>query len=470
MADALLEALIRIVRLLSPLAEATAAAVLPLDPSRFALAGHALSMALLLLVPYLAAFWGLLALALLGDLAGRLLRDPRPSRLAAEALASAPLRLGTGLLLGLLPLVSIALCEAVVHPGARGILSAFRLVAAAHLLAALLLVRLYAATFGGGAGAGRPRLAALADAVPGIVFGAAAAALALGAVHHHAVASALARTPERWPVFFANPHQTLFAWGAVGGVGPVLAAGIAFAGLLLHARRPAAVAAEGDAAYEAFAGPASLGATLAGALALPPVLLFFVVQIGPPALSAAVLAAAAGCLLAHYLAARRAADRLLAGAAGVGTTPPAALPTVLPVIVLGLALLAATDRLSAAAATEDSVRIGALRAEARRLDAMERREARVAAVAPPSGERIYTERCAACHLFDRALVGPAYDDVVPKYRGDPAAFRRFIAAPTRVDPAFPPMPDPGLRPDEVEAVAAFLLERAAGGTPREARR
>ena len=79
-------------------------------------------------------------------------------------------------------------------------------------------------------------------------------------------------------------------------------------------------------------------------------------------------------------------------------------------------------------------------------------------VAVLSGKEIYDVRCASCHKFDQKLVGPAHNDVLPKYVGNEPKLVAFIRNPIKVDPAFPPMPNPGLRPQEAEAVAKYLLE------------
>ncbi len=71
---------------------------------------------------------------------------------------------------------------------------------------------------------------------------------------------------------------------------------------------------------------------------------------------------------------------------------------------------------------------------------------------------LYQVRCAACHKFDQKLVGPAHLEVLPKYEGKEAQLVAFIRNPVKVDPAYPPMPNPGLKPAEAEAVAKYLLE------------
>ena len=82
-------------------------------------------------------------------------------------------------------------------------------------------------------------------------------------------------------------------------------------------------------------------------------------------------------------------------------------------------------------------------------------------VAVISGKEIYEVRCASCHRFDRKLVGPAYFDVLPQFVGKETQLVAFIRNPIKVNPAFPPMPNPGLKPQEAEAVAKYLLEEYA---------
>jgi len=78
-----------------------------------------------------------------------------------------------------------------------------------------------------------------------------------------------------------------------------------------------------------------------------------------------------------------------------------------------------------------------------------------------NGAEIYKVRCESCHRFDQKLIGPAHKDVLPKYVGKEAQLVAFIRNPVKVNPEFPPMPNPGLKPNEAEAVAKYLLERFA---------
>lgn len=75
-----------------------------------------------------------------------------------------------------------------------------------------------------------------------------------------------------------------------------------------------------------------------------------------------------------------------------------------------------------------------------------------------SGEDIYNAKCIACHKFDALLVGPAYNDVLPKYEGKQEDLVKFILNPYKVNPELPIMPNQGLKPKEAEAIAEYIVK------------
>jgi cytochrome c len=79
-----------------------------------------------------------------------------------------------------------------------------------------------------------------------------------------------------------------------------------------------------------------------------------------------------------------------------------------------------------------------------------------------NGEEIYTRICSACHKFDVKLVGPPYNQTVPTFNGDVKKLSAFIQNPYKVFPDYPPMPNPGLKPKEADAVAQYLIEKVSG--------
>lgn len=81
-----------------------------------------------------------------------------------------------------------------------------------------------------------------------------------------------------------------------------------------------------------------------------------------------------------------------------------------------------------------------------------------ASAAGLTGEEIFAQKCSACHRYDQKVVGPAYKDVLPKYEGKMADLVEFVKNPKKIDPAFPPMPNQGLKPQEAKAIAKYIME------------
>lgn len=74
-------------------------------------------------------------------------------------------------------------------------------------------------------------------------------------------------------------------------------------------------------------------------------------------------------------------------------------------------------------------------------------------------EAIFKQKCSACHKFDQKLVGPPYDQTVPKYNGDADKLAAFIFNPQKIDAAYPPMPNQGLKKKEANAMAQWLINK-----------
>ena len=74
-----------------------------------------------------------------------------------------------------------------------------------------------------------------------------------------------------------------------------------------------------------------------------------------------------------------------------------------------------------------------------------------------SGADIFNGKCVACHNFDKKIVGPAYKDVLPKYEGKMQDLIKFVLNPIKVNPDYPSMPNQGLKPNEAEAIAEYIM-------------
>lgn len=186
------------------------------------------------------------------------------------------------------------------------------------------------------------------------------------------------------------------------------------------------------------------GMALLFLIAWPPLLLFALFNLPAIALSRGVwLLAAAGLAAAAIL------SLLIAGALAQPEKRRAG-----PIIVLFPALFAIwilSDHLARENAL-DGATLGGIAAE---------HPSQPEALRPPTGAALFERVCAACHRFDKKLIGPPLNAVVPKYRGNPEALEAFIRTPVKRDPAYPAMPFLPLTDAEIKAVAAYLLERAA---------
>ena len=76
-----------------------------------------------------------------------------------------------------------------------------------------------------------------------------------------------------------------------------------------------------------------------------------------------------------------------------------------------------------------------------------------------SGEDIYNGRCSACHKFDQKLVGPPYQETLPKYEGNVDKLAAFVLNPVKINPDYPAMPNQGLKPNEAKAIAEYILSK-----------
>lgn len=80
------------------------------------------------------------------------------------------------------------------------------------------------------------------------------------------------------------------------------------------------------------------------------------------------------------------------------------------------------------------------------------------------GEQIYNERCTACHLFDKKIIGPPFNSVLPKYINKQDELAAFIKNPKKVDPGYTAMPNPGLTTIQIRSVVKFLMIKMGENT------
>lgn len=79
--------------------------------------------------------------------------------------------------------------------------------------------------------------------------------------------------------------------------------------------------------------------------------------------------------------------------------------------------------------------------------------------AKTDAEQIFNQKCFACHKFEEKFVGPAYKETVPKYKGDAVKLAQYIYNPVKINPEYTAMPNQGLKREEAEALAKWLIEK-----------
>ncbi len=83
--------------------------------------------------------------------------------------------------------------------------------------------------------------------------------------------------------------------------------------------------------------------------------------------------------------------------------------------------------------------------------------------AEEKGKAVFETVCSSCHRFDSRLVGPPFNEVVPKYKGNVEGLKGFIRNPVKTNAGYPAMPKLGLKEEEIDAVARYLLTSVGKG-------
>lgn len=78
-----------------------------------------------------------------------------------------------------------------------------------------------------------------------------------------------------------------------------------------------------------------------------------------------------------------------------------------------------------------------------------------------SGQALFEQKCSICHRFDRRVVGPPLNTVVPKYRSNSDQLQAFLKNPVKRNPDYPNMPNLGLTDEQATAIAGYLLQQVS---------
>ncbi len=123
-------------------------------------------------------------------------------------------------------------------------------------------------------------------------------------------------------------------------------------------------------------------------------------------------------------------------------------------VIIATGLLVTNEQIAISNATKSHAIVLALRSE----QATEELKSQLGiSLVTVTGADIFNGKCSACHNPDTRKVGPPFRVVLKKYEGKRDQLVSFIRNPSKVDPAYPPMPNQGLKPAEADSIADFIL-------------
>jgi cytochrome c551/c552 len=208
------------------------------------------------------------------------------------------------------------------------------------------------------------------------------------------------------------------------------------------------------------------GFLLAGSLSLPLMIFWDLLTLPNYALSISVFVLSGLSIIVLFLLVSAAAAMIRSRASNRPRLTVSSL--VLAIILFGLFI--GKDRALQANANLETMAVLEMDAQKVWDEAVSKREeiyAKTAGIDPKKGEEIFNQVCTACHGFAEKKLGPPLNSVLPKYAGKENELIEYIKNPTRVDPQYPAMPNPGLTTFKIKSIVKFLMEKNKPGENSE---
>jgi cytochrome c len=372
-------------------------------------------------------------------------QDSRHWRVSRDFIDTLVFRKTAGIFLGVLPLLILTLIEGQVFYDAN--IAAVRFLIYATLLIAvgISLVYLYQYTF------------RMAEVNPLLQLSSGLVALFFLVLGYFifSVNSALILDPGRWAVV-NRISKILFSWNVIARFLNFLTAAGAVSGIAMvffffnwnESRQDL------DPDYSNYmlklGGGIGIGFTL-----LQPLFIFWnLITLPDPALSTLVFVLTIFALVVILVIALLLYRMLSKSRSYLGTH-------VFVLFIIAFVVMIVNDHEARESAIHNHTRLLTTRAEEVAAEIESKREAeREASVEPDVqlGESVYKNQCSSCHRFDQKLVGPPYNETLPKFRDKKKELADFIRSPYKIDPAYPAMPKLGLSEKEIKSVIAYLYQ------------
>ncbi len=270
------------------------------------------------------------------------------------------------------------------------------------------------------------------------------------------VSATLILYPGFWGIVTTIPDM-LFSWNVIARFLHFITAAFAVSGAALiffffnwgESRRQV------EPAYADYVRKVGGGIALAFVLFQPVLLFWNLITISDVALSATIYALTVFVLFLIMFISLTLYRLLRDAEFKLGTN-------VFVLFVVTLIVMIVNDHLARENATENHSNLLTTRAsEVAQALRSEREQAMAESIEPDPelGRQIYQNQCSSCHRFDSRLVGPPYNDVLPKYADNKDELADFIRNPRKINPDYPAMPNLGLTEKEIKSVIAYLYQR-----------
>ncbi len=372
-------------------------------------------------------------------------QDSRRWRVSRDFIETLVFRKTAGIFLGVLPLVILTLIEGQVFYDADIAVVRFMLYATLIIALGITLVYFYQYTF---------RMAEV-NPVLQLSSGVAALFFLLLGYFIFSVNSALILDPGRWAEV-NRVSKFLFSWNVIARFLNFLTAAFAVSGIAMvffffnwkESYR------DFDKAYGDYLLKLGGGIGIAFTLLQPIFIFWNLITLPDPALSNLVFVLTILALAVIMVISLLLYQLLKNARSSLGTH-------VFSLFIVAFVVMIVNDHEAREDAIYNQTRLLITRADEVAGEIESSREAeRETSVEPDIavGEKVYENQCSACHRFDQKLVGPPYNQTLPKFRDNQKELADFIRNPYKIDPAYPAMPKLGLSEKEIKSVIAYLYQ------------
>ncbi len=268
-------------------------------------------------------------------------------------------------------------------------------------------------------------------------------------------ASALVLDPGRWFII-TQVWELLFSWNAVARFLHFITASFAVTGaaLLFFFFNWRESRQEADPEYASYMRKVGGGIALAFTLLQPIFIFWNLATIPSVALSAPVYALSILVLILMFFISMTLYLLLRDHRVKLGTNA-------FMLFIFTFLVMIVNDHVARESATQNQTQVLVTRAEEVQSKLKAEREAQMTSAEQPDvqlGEKIYNEQCSTCHQFDKRVVGPAYNSVLPQYSDKREELVKFVRNPYKINPDYPPMPNLGLTDHQAQSVIAYLYK------------